>query len=223
MIRSARTLLCLVLGIALAGCWGTQRLEDLSPAELYAMAQRAVEKYRYEEAQKLIDRIRDDHPFSKFATEAELLEADMLFRQEKFEEAAAAYRGFEELHPTYPKLDYVIFRRGLCYYNLSQPPDRDQEPTHRALEAFQKLLYARPKSQYAAEAQEKVKELRQRLAEHEMYVARYYLRKKRYSAALGRLQELVRSYPDSPLRDQALALALEIQPKAEREKVGEDE
>ncbi|GAB4257532.1 outer membrane protein assembly factor BamD [Deferrisoma sp.] len=218
MSRPLRFLLCLAVAGFLAGCWGAQRLEDLSPAELYTRAQEAVEKYRYEEAQELIDRIRDDHPFSKFATEAELLEADMLYRQEKYEEAAAAYRGFEELHPTHPKVPYALFRRGMSYYEISEPPDKDQTPTHRALEAFQKLLYAHPKSEYAAEAQEKVRELRERLAAHEMYVARFYLRKKRYAAALERLQGLVQAYPESPLRDEALQLALQIQPEAERER-----
>ncbi len=209
--RAAAWLLGLWAAAALAGCWGRGAREDLSARELFKLAQRAVEKYRYEEAQELIDRIRDEFPFSPFAAEAELLEADMAYKKGAYEEAAAAYRSFEELHPTHPKVPYAMYRRGLAYLELSRPPDRDQTPTRQALEAFQKLLHAYPDSEYAGEARRHVRELRRRLAEHEMYVARYYVRKKKYRAALGRLQTLVTEYPDSPLRDEALRMALELQ------------
>ncbi len=206
-----RLVVLVLLGAGLAGCWGARNLADLPPDQLYRQARIAVEKHRYERAKEIIDRIRDDFPFSRYAAEAELLEADMAFDQEKFEEAAAAYRSFEELHPTHPRVAYAVYRRGLAYAGMVEPPDRDQTATRNALEAFQKLLRAYPGSEFAADARARVKELRTRLAEHEMYVARYYLRRKLYDAALGRLQELIRSYPDTPLRDEALALALQIQ------------
>ncbi|MBE0616532.1 MAG: outer membrane protein assembly factor BamD, partial [Proteobacteria bacterium] len=50
-------------------------------------------------------------------------------------------------------------------------------------------------------------------AEHELYVARYYIRKESYDAALQRLRTLVQEYPDAPQRDEALRLALELQSK----------
>jgi outer membrane protein assembly factor BamD len=59
------------------------------------------------------------------------------------------------------------------------------------------------------------------LAAHELYVARYYDRKKKYDAALHRLQSLVQTYADTPHRDEALRLALAIQTK-KRETEDED-
>ncbi|GAB4260035.1 MAG: outer membrane protein assembly factor BamD [Deferrisomatales bacterium] len=212
MRRAVLPLLLVLLGMALGGCWGQRtRTEELSPEQIFELARRAVDKYDYERAQTLLDQLRDEHPFSKFAVDAELLAADMKFRQDLYEEAAAAYRSFEELHPTHPRAAYAMFRRGMAYLELIHSPDRDQTPSRHAAEAFQKLLYAHPDSEYAPEARAHLTQVRARLAAHELYVARYYLRKERYDAALARLQGLVRDYPDTPQRDEALRLALEVQ------------
>ncbi len=206
------TLVAVLLAVA---CAGKQERADIPPEELYRLAQEALEDSDYEEAGELLDQIRDEYPFSRFAAEAELLSADMAFRQEKFEEAAAAYRSFEELHPTHPKAAYALYRRGLSYAEVSMPEDRDQTATRSAVEAFQKLLYASAESEHAADAQVRLAELRGRLAGHELYVARYYIRKKSYGAALQRLRTLVQEYPEAPQRDEALRLALELQAKTE--------
>lgn len=196
-----------------AACGGKPKRAELPPEELYRQAQEAVEKKRYDRAQELLDQIRDEYPFSRFAPEAELLSADMAYQQKNYEEAAAAYRSFEELHPTHPRASYALYRRGLAYAAVSLPEDRDQSGTRNAVGAFEKLLHAAPGNEHAGDARVRLEELRARLAAHELYVARYYLRRKNYSAALQRLEHLVQEYPDAPQRDEALRLALELHAK----------
>jgi outer membrane protein assembly factor BamD len=210
-----RRFLGIIALLLVCACAGRQLKPDMTAEEIYQAAQAEVEKRDYDEAQKLFDRIRDEYPFSKFAVEAELLAADSAFRQEKWEEAAASYRSFEELHPTHPSVAYAIYRRGLAQMKLASPDDRDQTATRKALEAFQKLLNAYPGSEYASEARLKLEEARFSLAAHELYVAQYYARKKEYDAALARLRDLVRDYPDTPHRDEALRLATEIKARKE--------
>lgn len=216
-----KSVLLALLVALLYGCAAGQKRADLPPEELYRLAQEAVEDRDYQDAQKLLDQIRDQYPFSRFAAEAELLSADMAYRDKRYEEAAAGYRSFEELHPTNPKVPYALYRRGMAYLEISHPADRDQTATRNAAEAFQKLLFAHPDSQYADEARRLLDEMRSRLAAHELYVARYYLRKDQYGAALSRLQALVQNYPDAPQRDEALRLALEVQDRMREEKPAE--
>jgi outer membrane protein assembly factor BamD len=195
--------------LLLSACAGADRLAGVPPDQLYAMAQAAGADKDYEEAQKILDRIRDDHPFSRFAAEAELLAADLKFQAEAFEEAAALYRSFEQLRPTHPRVAYTIYQRGLAYWNLSSPAGRDQANTHSAAEAFQKLLYGYPTSEFAAPARERLAQARSRLAAHEIHVGRYYLRRERYAAALGRLEAVAREFPDTPEQAEARQLATE--------------
>jgi outer membrane protein assembly factor BamD len=193
----------------LAGCASTDRLVGIPPDQLYRMAEAAGADKDYLEAEEILDRIRDDHPFSRFAVEAELLGADLKFQDKKYEEAAALYRSFEQLHPTHPRVDYAVYRRGMAYWNLSRPAGRDQSGTRAAAEAFQKLLFGYPQSPHAASAGEQLTAVRARLAAHEIHVGRYYLRRKSYRAAADRLEAVVQEYPDTPQRDEALQLALE--------------
>ncbi len=200
----------------LSGCAGRQLQPEAPPEQLYAAAEQAIAEEDYDLAREALDRIRDEFPFSAQAVDAELLAADMAYQEEKFEEAAALYRSFEELHPTHPKVPYALFQRGLSYLELSQPPERDQSQTRNAAEALQKLLYAYPKSAYADQARDRLVEVRLRLAQHEMHVARYYIRRKKLQAALGRLQGLVADYPDTALRAEAEELAADVWARMEK-------
>lgn len=212
-----RTPSVLLLACALlAACAGSlPKAQKTETAEtLFARAQTAVTERNYDEATKALDRIRDEFPFSKHAVDAELLRADLAYKQEKFQEAAAAYRAFEETHPTHPKASYAVYRRGLSQMRLSLPEDQDQTATRAALEAFQKLLQAYPGGEYEKEAREKIAEARGRLAAHELYVARYYVRKEKFDAALGRLTLLLRDYPDTPSKEEAQRLIATLTAKA---------
>jgi outer membrane protein assembly factor BamD len=205
-------ILPLVLALLLAACAGTApNLTESSAEELYRQAEQAAKKEDYERAQKLLDRIRDDFPFSKFAVEAELLGADVAFSREKWEEAAAAYRSFEDQHPTHPKALYALYRRGLAQMALGRPPDRDQTATRNAADAFQKLLYASPDGEFSADARKRLAELRATLAAHELAVAQFYLKKAQRDAALERLRAVVRDYPDTPQREEAASLLKQLE------------
>lgn len=206
----------ILISVVLGGCAARQTRIDKQPDELFRLAKEAVEDSEYEKAQSLINQLRDDFPFSKFAMEGELLSADMAYRRSNYEEAAAAYRSFEELHPTHPKVPYAMYRRGLSYLELSRPADRDQTATKSGAEALQKLLYAHPKCEYAPDAKARLAEARDRLAAHELHVARYYARKAKHEAALKRLQGLIQTYPESQYRDEALELALMLEAEKKR-------
>jgi outer membrane protein assembly factor BamD len=197
----------------LSACAGARKAPDLPPEELFRQAKAAVQKSNFEEAETLLDRLRDEYPFSRHAVEAELLAADSAFKQKKYEEAAAAYKSFEELHPTHLQVPYAIYRRGLSYAEMAVREDRDQTATRNAAEAFQKLLNAYPQSEHAEEAGKRLAQARATLAAHEFYVAQYYVRRGKYDAALSRLQIVVEGYPELPIREKAQALAAELQAK----------
>jgi outer membrane protein assembly factor BamD len=108
-------------------------------------------------------------------------------------------------------VSWAEYRRGLAYLKLAHRADRDQTATRQAAEAFQRLLGAHPTSEYAEDARKRLGEVRASLASHELYVARYYVRKKKYDAALDRLRGLVATYPDSPAGQEATKLAAEVE------------
>lgn len=218
----------LIFSLLAAGCAGDQDMGSLPPEELFGLAKEEIEDYHFEEAQMFLDRIREQYPFSSFAVEAELLAADMAYEQDEYEQAAEEYLIFERIHPTHERVDYAIYRQGLCHLELSDTEDRDLTGARNAVGAFAKLLNGYPSSEFARDAGEKLVETKNMLAEHELYVADFYFRKERFEAARERLRTLVREYPDSKFVEEATRLALEIETeinrlKAEGEAENEDE
>lgn len=196
----------LLLAALLAACAGARPAPEPSAESIYRQAEKAVAARDTQEAQKFLDRVRDEFPFSRYAVDAELLGADLAFGDQKYEEASTAYRAFEEQHPTHPKALYALFRRGLALRELSRPADRDQTATRGAAEAFQKLLNASPQGEFAADARKYLADARSRLAGHELFVAKFYLGRKQPSAALERLRTVAREYADTPEREEAAGL-----------------
>ncbi|TAL15561.1 outer membrane protein assembly factor BamD [bacterium] len=203
--------LALLFAVSLLwGCAGAEK-RDVPPAEaLFNQAKNAVEHENFEEADELIMTMREEYPFSPLAIEAELLSADVLYLRENFAESAASYRAFEENHPAHARVPYAIYKRGLSYYGQLETEGRDQTPAKTMVELFTRLISAYPSSEYAADAGEKTKEGKELLAGHELYVARFYLRKEEYKAALGRVTNVLRDYHDSKAAGEASRMADEI-------------
>lgn len=141
--------------------------------------------------------LKDWYPFSKYAILAELKIADAHYERKEYEEAIFAYQEFERLHPKNEAVPYIIYRRGLCWYNRIDTADRDQKSSKKSVAQFNRLTDQYPDSPYVEKAEKKLKKCIASLAENEFYVANYYLTEKRYKAALKRFEYLFAHYPDT--------------------------
>ncbi|MEW6777788.1 MAG: outer membrane protein assembly factor BamD, partial [Bdellovibrionota bacterium] len=72
-------------------------------------------KNTLEDIRKGLSDLRLNHPFSRYAAEAELREADLLFYEDRFEEALAAYHAFAKGHPSHRKVSFALYRGAICY------------------------------------------------------------------------------------------------------------
>ncbi len=170
------------------------------------MAQKAMDYYergRYMLAEELFQKIKDQYPFSPYATLAELRLADCKFHQGLYEEALPLYQEFEKLHPTNEAIPYVIFQQGTCYYRLMEAPDRDQTATKKMIQIYERLLQRFPNSPYAYEAQKRILKGKERLAQHEIEVAKWYYRTSHYPQAQMRLQRVLDKYPNTKASQEA--------------------
>jgi outer membrane protein assembly factor BamD len=162
------------------------------------------EQGEYEKAIEYFERIKDWHPFSKFAMLAELKLADSYYHLEQYEEAIYEYEEFENLHPSNDAIPYVIFQIGLCHYEQMDTIDRDQKQTREALDAFYRLVDQFPSNHYAKRAEEYITVCLKQLAEHEFYVAMFYFRSRHYKAALYRFKAVLTKYPDAGVHQSTL-------------------
>jgi outer membrane protein assembly factor BamD len=196
----AHFLVLLTLVAVLSGCAGMKRLfgkkkTDAPPDVMTKEGLEQLKKRDYIDAADTFAKIKDRYPYSEQAIIAQLKLADALYYNKKLDEAQAAYKEFEKLHPNNRAIPYVIYQQALCYYRQRPTIDRDQTFTEKALEEFRRLQKKFPQSEYASKAEKYKLRCLDDLAEHEFYVASFYFKTKRYTSALDRFQSLSQEYP----------------------------
>ncbi len=175
-----------------------------SDEELLRSAQVQMERKRWDEARKDLQRLMNQYPDSELVSQARLTAARTLYHDKKYDEAQSEYLRFMELYPQHDRLDEAHYYLGMTYYRLSDTPDRDQSVTKKALEQFDIVIKQMPDSTYIADAKERILICRHKLAEKEAYVGRFYYSRGNYGAAVGRFRLLLASYSDAGFDDLAL-------------------
>jgi len=170
--------------IVLVGC-ASDGPDGKTEAEvLYKEAQELVEDERYILATEKLQQIKTQHPYSYYATPAELLLAEVQFKQESYPEAAASFLLFRDFHPKHEKIAYVIFMIGESYFKqLPDTIDRDQTPGFEALKFYDELLAKYPKAAESEQAKQRIEEINKKLRDKDQYIADFYFKTEEWEAA----------------------------------------
>ena len=206
-----RTVLLLAIaGLALAGCKsGTHEdpILRLSAEEALAQGKDLLAREKYERARPYFTHAFEVEPNSAIGREALLLAADTYYLQggsTNYVQAEAKYRDFLNRFPTSQQSAYVQFQIANSLAKRMEKPDRDQNVTRKALEAYEELSRLYPTSEYAAQAQEQMNAVLANLAEHEFQVGRFYLRYGAPLAAVERFEYLLATYPQYKEKDKVI-------------------
>lgn len=183
-------------------------LASSSDQIIWETGQKAFEKQQWETARQYFKRIVDGFPQSQYGPGARLALADSHFKEggtPNYILAVSEYREFLTLYPSHPRSDYAQLQSGECFFKQKNSADRDQTPTEKALEEYQRLLELYPGSTYLEQARARIAECRQTLARHELQVGYFYQRTRQaYRAAIARYEGVLSAYPEYPRIDEVL-------------------
>ena len=173
----------------------SKRPEGSTEAEiLFREAKELISKSRYIQATEKLNYIRSQYPYSFYATHAELLQADILFSQESYAEAASAYILFRDFHPKYNELGYVIFRISESFYRqLPSTFDRDLSAGVEGIKYFNELLLNYQNTEYVKDAKSRINQIEEMIEKKEIYIADFYFKTKDFSAAKSRYEEILKT------------------------------
>jgi outer membrane protein assembly factor BamD len=186
--------LAAALGFAIAGCSSNgdeDEYVERSVSELYNNAMDELGQENYETAAKLFDEVERQHPYSVWASKAQLMSAFAYYQDNSYDEAINALDRFIELHPGNRDVAYAYYLKGLSYYERISDVGRDQKMTVKARESLQELVSRFPDSRYARDARLKLDLTEDHLAGKEMAVGRFYLKKGHYLAAINRFRKVI--------------------------------
>jgi outer membrane protein assembly factor BamD len=164
----------------------------------------------YELAAQQFEEVERQHPYSVWASKAQLMSAYSYYLANSYDDAIGALDRFVALHPGSPEVPYALYLKGLSYYEQISDVHRDQKMTQDALDALGEVVRRFPDSEYARDARLKIDLANDHLAGKEMTIGRYYLSKKNYLAALNRFQTVIRDFQTTTHVPEALHRLVEI-------------
>ncbi len=162
--------------------------------ELYNEAMDNLSNKDYEKAVKAFDEVERQHPYSVWATKAQLMAAYAHYEHNEYDDAIVALDRFIQLHPSHKDVAYAYYLKAQCYYEQIADVRRDQKMTANALKTLQEIVDRFPNSRYARDARLKIDLARDHLAGKEMDIGRYYERQHEYLAAINRYRTVVDNY-----------------------------
>ena len=219
--KLTRILPMLVTMLLFVGGCGSNDEYDLAESirDAYLEAQRAVENGNYRKAISIFEALQARFPFSDFATQIQLELTYAYYMDNRIEQAIDAADTFIRENPTHPRIDYAIYIKALSHFERDQGmlerlfrKDIDKRPPRDGELAFSllsRLVERYPASPYAADAQQRMVYLKNRLAAYENVVARFYLEREAYVAALGRAKRALETYHGANSGAESLQIMIE--------------
>ena len=200
LANKARISLALVVSaLALGGCgwFGSDKDKPYveTPVEiLYNRALDDLGRQDYKLAAKEFEEVDRQHPYSVWATKAQIMAAFTYYQANKYDDAIIALDRFIQLHPGHKDIPYAYYLKGLCFYEQISDVGRDQRITQQALDALAEVVKRYPDTPYARDARLKVELTIDHLAGKEMLVGRYYQKQQQFVGAINRYRMVIERY-----------------------------
>ncbi len=207
-MRSQHILLSFCAALLLVGCSSSKEDQSVKPDEsvevLYNKAAAALDNEDYITATKYFDEVERQHPYSQWATQAQLMAAYSSYLSQRYDQAIIALDRFIELHPGSKDIDYAYYLKALSFYEQISDVRRDQEMTLLALKALDTLIRLYPDSTYSRDAKLKKDLTMDHLAGKEMEIGRYYLNRGHVNASINRFRSVIKEYQTTTHTAEAL-------------------
>ncbi|MFK7839302.1 MAG: outer membrane protein assembly factor BamD [Bdellovibrionales bacterium] len=197
------SLTLLVVGCSSSSNVNEPQIEDDVDA-LYNKAATALDAGDFRTATQFFEEVERQHPYSKWATQAQLMAAYAYYEGQRYDDAIIALERFIQLHPGNKDIDYAHYLKALCFYEQISDVRRDQFLTEEAMKALDTLIRRFPDSRYTRDAKLKKDLTLDHLAGKEMEIGRYYLVRGHTNAALNRFQKVIKEYETTTHTAEAL-------------------
>lgn len=211
----------LLLALFNAGCsiFGAPTVLDETKGwtvqRLYEEAQALMRDKDYDKAIKYFETLETRFPHGRYATQAQLEIAYAQYKKNDPVACVAAVNRFIKLHPNHPNVDYAYYLKGIANFTQKgiiekftkqEISDRDPKALRSSFLALKELTTRFPESRYVKDAALRMTYLVNALADNELHVARYYMKRTAYLAAVNRCKFLLENYPDSTSKEAALVI-----------------
>ena len=150
------------------------------------------------------------YPQSKWAPRASLMSAYSHWSQQYYNDCITELKRFIKIYSYSKNLDYAYYLLGISYYDSIVDEKTDLKPLLQAKKYFLILEEKFPETDYSLDAKYKLELINDILAAKELYLARHYIKKQKWVAAINRLKNIVTNYETTIFIEEALHRLVEV-------------
>jgi outer membrane protein assembly factor BamD len=198
-------LFLLVLVVGFSSCSDYQKVLKSKDSEFkYEKAIGLYEEGDYYRALQLFDQLI---PVFRGTQKAEMLNyyyAQSYYKQEDYIMASYYFKKFAKEYPRSKFAEECYFLSAYCKFLDSPVYSKDQTNTYEAVRELQGFVDAFPTSERVEECNELIGQLRTKLEKKSFEIASLYLKMSDYQAAVTTFNNLLKEYPDTKFREDAM-------------------
>ena len=185
--------------------------DEKTSAEIeYVKAMNLLKEKSYAEAATTFEKIDDDYPFSKWASKAQTMAVYARYKEEDYGKLIQITDDFLNLNPSSEYVSYMLYMKGLSYYNQIPAITRAQDDTQHSSFIFRELIARFPESDYSLDAKEKIAFVDEHLAGAKMSIGRYEIINQNYVGAISYFSEVIYRYRQTKQVPEAYFRLVEI-------------
>jgi len=183
---------------------------DLQVLEAYKDGLKSLEEGDVLYAAKKFNEAETLFPQSIWAPKSALMAAYSYYVQDYYGDVILELERFIKIYPLNKNIDYAYYLLAITYYEQIVDEKKDLESISKAKKNFEYLIENYPKTEYALDAQFKLDLINDILASKEMYIGRYYFKKKKWIPAINRFKAVLDNYDTTIYVEEALHRLVEI-------------
>ena len=187
-----------------------KNINSETPENLYALAMQDLEKENYEKAKVLFDEIEFNFPLSNEAIQSQIMTAFIEYAQMNYDEAIFKLNRIINRYPSHKNIDYAYYMKAICNFEQIENEYLDGSYNTEALESFNQVINRFPESKYARDSEQKIILIKENIAAKHMDIALFYLKQKKYLAAMRRYKKVIDDHSKSKFTPEALHRLVEI-------------
>lgn len=196
--------------------YGSSVFQNQTAKQILKGGEQAVAKGDYSGATKYFEAIDALYPFDPEAKQGQLDVIYAYYKAEDYASALAAADRYIHLYPEGEQTDYAYYMKGVINFDKDRtflqrlyprkPECLDVSNLREAFINFGALIKRFPKSKYVKDSEKRMLYVRNLLADHELYIARFYFKRKAYIASSNRASYIVKHFTGAPQVKDALKI-----------------
>ena len=175
-----------------------------TPEEIYLDAMNLYENKNYVFAEEEFIKLSQLYPLSNEAIQGEITLAFIKYLQLDYENAILKFKRIVKKYPSHNRLDYLYYMIAICNYEQISSHQLDGQYNEIAYDAFNQVILRFPESEYAKDSSQKIILINSNKAAKHMDIGRFYLKEKKFTAALNRFKIVVEDYSMTKFTPEAL-------------------